>query len=50
MLAYLNGIAHITGGGLIDNVPRILPEGLAARFDRGDVEDAAHLYADPARG
>jgi phosphoribosylformylglycinamidine cyclo-ligase len=33
-LAYLKGIAHITGGGLIDNVPRILPEGLAARFDR----------------
>jgi phosphoribosylformylglycinamidine cyclo-ligase len=31
----LKGIAHITGGGLIDNVPRILPAGLAARFDRG---------------
>ena len=35
VLAYLKGIAHVTGGGLIDNVPRILPEGLAARFDRG---------------
>ena len=33
VLTRLHGIAHITGGGLIDNVPRILPEGLAARFD-----------------
>jgi len=35
VLTYLKGIAHITGGGLVDNVPRILPEGFAARFDRG---------------
>jgi len=34
VLRFLKGIAHITGGGLIDNVPRVLPEGLAARFDR----------------
>ena len=35
VLGYLKGIAHITGGGIIDNVPRILPEGLAARIGRG---------------
>jgi len=31
----IKGMAHITGGGLTDNVPRILPEGTAARIDRG---------------
>ena len=31
---YLKGAAHITGGGLTDNVPRILPRGLAAHIDR----------------
>ena len=29
----LKGAAHITGGGITDNTPRILPEGLAARVD-----------------
>ena len=29
----LKGAAHITGGGITDNTPRILPEGLAARID-----------------
>jgi phosphoribosylformylglycinamidine cyclo-ligase len=28
----LRGLAHITGGGLTDNVPRILPAGTAARI------------------
>jgi phosphoribosylformylglycinamidine cyclo-ligase len=28
----LKGAAHITGGGITDNLPRILPKGLAARI------------------
>ncbi|MEX0751193.1 MAG: phosphoribosylformylglycinamidine cyclo-ligase [Dehalococcoidia bacterium] len=35
VLTRLHGIAHITGGGITDNVPRVLPEGLAARFELG---------------
>ncbi len=31
-LERVNGLAHITGGGLTDNVPRILPAGTAARI------------------
>ena len=33
LLPYIRGMAHITGGGFIDNVPRVIPEGLAVRFD-----------------
>jgi phosphoribosylformylglycinamidine cyclo-ligase len=33
-LGRLRGIAHITGGGIQGNVPRIMPEGLGARIDR----------------
>jgi phosphoribosylformylglycinamidine cyclo-ligase len=32
---WLNGLAHITGGGLTDNLPRVLPEGASARIERG---------------
>jgi phosphoribosylformylglycinamidine cyclo-ligase len=30
----VNGLAHITGGGLIENVPRVLPGKFAARIER----------------
>ncbi|MCB6993424.1 phosphoribosylformylglycinamidine cyclo-ligase [bacterium 210820-DFI.6.37] len=31
----VNGIVHITGGGFFENIPRILPEGLAAKIRIG---------------
>ncbi|MGX9985810.1 phosphoribosylformylglycinamidine cyclo-ligase [Soonwooa purpurea] len=34
----LNGIAHITGGGLYENVPRIIADGLCATIDASKIQ------------
>jgi phosphoribosylformylglycinamidine cyclo-ligase len=31
----VHAAAHVTGGGLLENVPRVLPPGLGARIERG---------------
>ena len=37
-LPLIKAMAHITGGGFVGNVPRILPQGVAAHLDRGSWE------------
>jgi phosphoribosylaminoimidazole synthetase len=33
-VAHIQGLAHLTGGGFVENIPRILPEGLGCTVDR----------------
>jgi phosphoribosylformylglycinamidine cyclo-ligase len=39
----IRALAHITGGGFAGNIPRVLPEGLAARLHRGSWE-VPHIF------
>eukprot|EP01024_Parvocaulis_polyphysoides_P014429 TRINITY_DN15973_c0_g1_i10.p2 TRINITY_DN15973_c0_g1~~TRINITY_DN15973_c0_g1_i10.p2 ORF type:complete len:252 (+),score=58.81 TRINITY_DN15973_c0_g1_i10:325-1080(+) len=39
----LKGAAHITGGGLLENVPRVLPKGLGVEIQQGSW-DVPQLY------
>ncbi len=34
----VKGMAHITGGGFTENIPRVLPEGIGAQVDLGSFE------------
>ena len=34
----INGLAHITGGGIIENLPRILPENLSAEIELSSIK------------
>jgi phosphoribosylformylglycinamidine cyclo-ligase len=47
----IKGIAHITGGGLMDNIPRVLPEGVDAEIQLGSwvVSPLFKLLASAAR-
>ena len=39
----IKGMAHITGGGITDNLPRVLPSGTVASVDLSRWRRAAHL-------
>lgn len=46
----VSGIAHITGGGLIENVPRIIPEGLCAQIETSKIRIPSIMLECEKRG
>ncbi|MFN3552158.1 MAG: phosphoribosylformylglycinamidine cyclo-ligase [Novosphingobium meiothermophilum] len=46
----INALAHITGGGLLENVPRVLPQGLHARIDADSWEQSRLMAFLQAQG
>jgi len=49
-LPLIKGMAHITGGGLIDNIPRCLPEGFSVEIDTGSWKTPAIFRLIQAKG
>lgn len=46
----ISGIAHITGGGLIENVPRIIPNGLCAKIETSRIKIPSIMLECEKRG
>lgn len=46
----IKGLAHITGGGLLENIPRVLPDGCHARIDTDAWEQTALMAFLQAQG
>ena len=46
----ISGIAHITGGGIIENIPRIIPENLCAKIDTSTIKIPSVMLECEKRG